>query len=51
MTGVDLSQEMLWLAGQKARKAGLGIPFVMQDMRKLHLHLVHLQETWLLAKR
>ncbi len=38
MTGVDLSQEMLWLAAQKARKQGLGIPFVQQDMRKLRLH-------------
>ncbi len=38
MTGVDLSQEMLWQAAQKARKMGLGIPFVQQDMRKLHLH-------------
>ena len=38
MTGVDLSQEMLWLAAQKARKMGLGIPFVQQDMRQLHLH-------------
>ncbi|MBQ8200865.1 MAG: class I SAM-dependent methyltransferase [Clostridia bacterium] len=38
MTGVDLSQEMLWLAAQKARKQGLGIPFVQQDMRRLHLH-------------
>ena len=38
MTGVDLSQEMLFLAAQKARRVGLGIPFVQQDMRKLHLH-------------
>ena len=38
MTGVDLSQEMLWIAAQKARRQGLGIPFVQQDMRKLHLH-------------
>ena len=38
MTGVDLSQEMLWIAAQKARKQGLGLPFVQQDMRKLHLH-------------
>ena len=38
MTGVDLSQEMLWIAAQKARKLGMGIPFVQQDMRKLHLH-------------
>jgi 2-polyprenyl-3-methyl-5-hydroxy-6-metoxy-1,4-benzoquinol methylase len=38
MTGVDLSQEMLWIAAQKARKMGVGLPFVQQDMRKLHLH-------------
>ncbi len=38
MTGVDLSQEMLWLAAQKARKQGLGIPFIQQDMRQLRLH-------------
>lgn len=38
MTGVDLSQEMLWIAAQKARRMGLGIPFVQQDMRQLRLH-------------
>ena len=38
MTGVDLSQEMLWIGAQKARKLGMGIPFVQQDMRRLHLH-------------
>lgn len=38
MTGVDISQEMLWIAAQKARKAGIAIPFVRQDMRELHLH-------------
>ena len=38
MTGVDLSQEMLWIAAQKARKQGIGLPFIQQDMRQLHLH-------------
>lgn len=38
MTGIDLSQDMLWIASQKARSAGLMIPFVRQDMRQLHLH-------------
>lgn len=38
MTGIDLSQEMLWIAAQKARENGLGIPFVRQDMRQLRLH-------------
>lgn len=38
MTGVDLSQDMLWIASQKAREAGAMIPFVRQDMRQLRLH-------------
>jgi len=38
MTGVDLSREMLWQAAQKARKNGMTIPFVQQDMRALNLH-------------
>lgn len=38
VTGVDMSQEMLWRAAQKAREAGAAIPFVRQDMRELHLH-------------
>jgi len=38
MTGVDLSQEMLWQAAQKARKQGIAIPFVKQDMKTLNLH-------------
>lgn len=38
MTGVDLSQEMLSAAAQKARDAGLMIPFVKQDMCRLTLH-------------
>jgi SAM-dependent methyltransferase len=38
VTGVDLSQDMLWRAAQKARSAGLAIPFVRQDMRQLRLH-------------
>lgn len=38
MTGVDLSEEMLFEASQKARKAGAMIPFVKQDMRALRLH-------------
>ena len=35
ITGVDLSEEMLAVAMDKARKAGLTIPFVRQDMRAL----------------
>ncbi len=38
MTGIDISAEMLWQASQKARKEGLQIPFVRQDMRNLRLH-------------
>ena len=38
LTGVDLSQDMLWIASQKARKEGVAIPFVRQDMRQLRLH-------------
>jgi len=38
MTGVDSSDEMLFEAGKKARAAGVGIPFVKQDMRALRLH-------------
>lgn len=35
MTGVDLSEDMLAAAMAKARAAGLTIPFVRQDMRRL----------------
>lgn len=38
MTGVDLSADMLFEAAQKARREGIGIPFVKQDMRMLNLH-------------
>ena len=38
MTGVDISPEMLWQASQKARKEGIAIPFVKQDMCHLRLH-------------
>ena len=38
MTGIDISPEMLWQASQKARKNGIAIPFVKQDMCSLRLH-------------
>lgn len=38
VTGMDLSQEMLWIAAQKARSQGVQCLFVRQDMRKLRLH-------------
>ena len=38
MTGVDISDKMLRIASEKARRAALNIPFVEQDMRNLALH-------------
>ena len=38
MTGVDISASMLEIAAVKARKAGLAIPFIQQDMRGLAMH-------------
>lgn len=38
ITGIDISEEMLRLAGEKSRSNGLRIPFIRQDMRKLTLH-------------
>ncbi|NLB89890.1 MAG: class I SAM-dependent methyltransferase [Clostridiales bacterium] len=38
ITGIDISAEMLWEASKKARKAGMQIPFVRQDMCALRLH-------------
>ena len=38
MTGADISAEMLFEAGQKARKHGVMIPFIRQDMCHLHVH-------------
>lgn len=35
MTGMDLSEDMLALAMEKARRAGVQAPFVRQDMRAL----------------
>ena len=37
ITGVDLSEEMLAAAMEKARAAGLNIPFVRQDMERLQV--------------
>jgi ubiquinone/menaquinone biosynthesis C-methylase UbiE len=36
--GIDISEDMLFEAKEKARKLGLKIPFVCQDMRSLDLH-------------
>ncbi len=38
LTGVDISEDMLRVASEKARKAALKIPFVCQDMAGLTLH-------------
>lgn len=38
VTGQDISEEMLAVAAEKARKARLKIPFIRQDMRRLSLH-------------
>jgi len=38
LTGLDASEEMLAIAGEKARLARLAIPFVHQKMEELSLH-------------
>ncbi|HZK35042.1 MAG TPA: class I SAM-dependent methyltransferase [Bacillota bacterium] len=38
MTGVDISQDMLSVAREKARKSGLNVPYIHQDIRSLDLH-------------
>lgn len=38
ITGIDNSCEMLEAASEKARNAGLRIPFIRQDMRSFKLH-------------
>jgi len=38
MIGVDISEDMLFVAGEKARKSGLKISYICQDMTELTLH-------------
>jgi len=38
MTGVDISYDMLRIAAEKARREGITLPFVRQDMRQLRTH-------------
>ncbi len=38
VTASDISDEMLAVASEKARRAGLRVPFVRMDMRELSLH-------------
>ena len=41
VSGFDISEQMLMQASEKARQAGLMIPFVQMDMRELTLHRPH----------
>lgn len=41
VTGLDISREMLEVASENAREAGVMIPFVCMDMQKLVLHRPH----------
>ena len=38
VTGIDVSEDMLRVAMVKARRAGLTVPFVREDMRHIALH-------------
>jgi ubiquinone/menaquinone biosynthesis C-methylase UbiE len=38
LTGADSSDDMLRIAAQKAREAGVRIPFIAQDLRAISLH-------------
>ncbi len=38
VTGADASEDMLGLASEKARKAGLNIPFICQRLEELSVH-------------
>lgn len=38
LIGVDVSEDMLFVAQEKARQSGVSIPFVCQDMKALSLH-------------
>ncbi len=38
LTGLDASLDMLQIAQEKSRLAGLRIPFIQQDMRRIALH-------------
>ncbi|NLJ40740.1 MAG: class I SAM-dependent methyltransferase [Clostridiales bacterium] len=37
-TGIDGSEDMLFVAQEKARKRGLRIPFICQDIRDIEIH-------------
>ncbi|MBR2571106.1 MAG: class I SAM-dependent methyltransferase [Clostridia bacterium] len=38
VTGMDLSERMLWRAQENARRAGVQIPFAQMDMRSIEVH-------------
>jgi ubiquinone/menaquinone biosynthesis C-methylase UbiE len=38
ITGVDISEDMLFVAREKARKSGLSVSYICQDMTELTLH-------------
>jgi len=38
VVGVDISEEMLFIAAEKSRRLGVKVPFVRQDMASLSLH-------------
>ncbi len=38
ITGIDISEDMLFVAREKARKSGLRVSYVCQDMTELTLH-------------
>lgn len=38
VTGIDISEDMLYVAKEKSRKEGYSIPFICQDMVDLTLH-------------
>lgn len=38
VVGVDISEDMLWIASEKARQNGVRVPFICQDVREFQLH-------------
>lgn len=38
LTGIDISEDMLRIAAEKARKSALKLPFICQNMAELQLH-------------
>lgn len=38
VTGIDISEDMLRVAGENARQKGVRLPFIRQDIKRLSLH-------------